>query len=155
MLLNCSLIYILTSHCVVVDTVQIYSTSVEHRARVQAVLTWVCVSLFKAAYMFCEKTMLTISLLSTVWEHKPGIFVLRKCKVLKQAIRRTLIEKWCKISVWKIYVFEIKTEFDSRSQLPPLASDGDDEGHSQGDGERSVMESIIDSAHWGWKGIWH
>lgn len=41
----------------------------------------------------------------------------------------------------------IKTEFDVRPQPLPQASDRDDEGHSQGDREHSVMESIIDSAH--------
>lgn len=41
----------------------------------------------------------------------------------------------------------IKTEFDSRAQPLSLASVRDGEGHSQGDGEHSVMECIIDSAH--------
>lgn len=37
--------------------------------------------------------------------------------------------------------------FDGKSEPFPVASDGDDKGHSQGDKELSVMECIIDTAH--------
>lgn len=39
--------------------------------------------------------------------------------------------------------------FDSSSRPFPLTSDTDDEGHSEGDGGRSVMESIIYSVRRG------
>lgn len=146
MLWNGSLIYLVTEHCIVVDTLQIYGTNVGHRAREQQ--CW-CDPVF----LFMKRLSCFKAYLHVRWESNAHSDISR-VGTQTRLDERVQCPQTCNISVQNPYVFKIKTGFDSKSQPFLLASDRDDRGLSQGDKKRSVMGSIIDSTHWGQKRFW-